>query len=64
MTRPTGGKYGRTIGFKGAPFYQASGLPAWCYLCGEAHLYQYPCGELERYGQRIERKRKRKERAA
>ena len=23
-------------------------VKAWCYLCGDPHLYMYPCSHLER----------------
>jgi len=26
---------------------KANKAPAWCYLCGESHLYLYPCDRLQ-----------------
>lgn len=49
---------------KGYAFYQQSQTPAVCYLCGEQHLYQYPCDQLIAYDERITRLAKRRARRA
>lgn len=64
MGKAYGGKWDTGKGVRekhtARTFYSASSIPGWCYLCGEPHLYQYPCSQLAAYAKRKEANAKRR----